>query len=131
MNRNDLPAPNAECEVCGRKYRKCKKCLQMKTMGIETWRDHCDSYECYQVYILATTTDYNKITKEEYDRIVNLELPEERKPVHDIQEKLDRIKEHLDANEVRKQDQNVSNNSSGFAFKNQKNYKQFGSKNVK
>ena len=101
MNRNDLPAPNAICEVCGREYRRCKKCIEMKSRGIEAWREHCDSMECYQTLIL-TQMDPSVVTKEQYDRIMSFEYPEGRKPVADIKKKLKTIKENLDTRKVEK-----------------------------
>lgn len=91
MNRNDLPAPNAICEVCGRQYRRCKKCIELKSRGIEAWREHCDSIECYQTLVLTQTEDLSNISKEEYERVISFELPEGRKPVKEIQKKLDNI----------------------------------------
>lgn len=94
MNRNDLPAPNKECEVCGRSYRRCAKCAQMRSRGIEAWREHCDSYECYQTLIF-TQEDLSKVTQDQYDRVIAFELPEGRKPIKSIQEKLDAIHAEL------------------------------------
>ena len=94
MNRNDLPAPNKECEVCGRLYRRCVKCAKMRSRGIEAWREHCDSYECYQTLIF-TQEDMSKITQDQYDRVIAFELPEGRKPIAPIQEKLDAIRAEL------------------------------------
>lgn len=95
MNRNDLPAPNTTCEVCGRKYRICKTCAKMRTHGIDTWRTHCDSIECYQTLIFANTTDLSTLTVDDYNRIISYELPEGRKPIEEIQNKLDTIAESL------------------------------------
>lgn len=96
MNRNDLPAPNMTCEVCGRKYRRCKKCAELHGHGIEAWREHCDSIECYQTLIFSQI-DPAEATQEEYDRVVALELPEDRKPVDEIQAKLDEIGKQIKA----------------------------------
>lgn len=96
MNRNDLPAPNKECEVCGRKYRRCKKCIELKNRGVEAWREHCDSIECYMTLVFSQTEDISNVSMEEYERIVALELPEGRKPIPEIQEKLDAIKAKLE-----------------------------------
>ena len=98
MSRNDLPAPNKECEVCGRKYRRCKKCIEMKNRGVEAWREHCDSVECYMTLVFSQTSDISKLTMDDYNNIVSLELPEGRKPVEEIQKKLDRIKETIENN---------------------------------
>ena len=98
MNRKDLPPANMTCEVCGRKYRRCKTCAQMHSRGIETWREHCDSVECYMTLVLSQT-EPSKVTLEEYNNVINLELPEGRKPVEDIQSKLDAIKTDIDNRE--------------------------------
>lgn len=99
LNRNDLPAPNKTCEVCGRQYRRCKKCAELKRGGIEAWREHCDSMECYQTLIFSQIEDYSKVTREEYDRIIAFELPDGRKPIEPIQEKLNKINEYLEGQE--------------------------------
>lgn len=91
MNRDDLPTPNATCEVCGRKYRRCKKCIELRNRGMETWRLHCDSMECYQILTLVNTEDISTIDKETFDRVASFELPEDRKPIQTVQDKLDAI----------------------------------------
>ena len=68
----------------------------MRNRGIETWREHCDSIECYQTLVLSQTEDISKITQEEYDRVIAYELPEGRKPIKEIQDKLDNIKAQLE-----------------------------------
>ena len=102
MNRADLPQPNKTCEVCGRKYRRCKKCVELRNRGVEAWREHCDSIECYQTLILANS-DPSKVTLEEYERVIALELPEGNKPVKEIQDKLDAIKSAIDEKSKPKQ----------------------------
>ena len=94
MNRNDLPQANMTCEVCGHKYRRCKTCAQMRSRGIETWREHCDSPECYQIWILANDETI-KLTKEEFDRIKNIELPEEREITKETKEKIDAVEQRM------------------------------------
>lgn len=94
MNRKDLPEANATCEICGHRYRICNKCLQMRSRGIEAWRQHCDSPECYLVYI-AINEDPDKITKEQYEVALHTELPEERQFTKDVQRKLDAIEHYL------------------------------------
>ena len=107
MNRENLPAPNMICEVCGRKYRRCNKCYELKNRGIEAWREHCDSIECYQTLLFVNSDDYSKLTKEEYDRVIAFELPDGRDPVESIQNKLDEIKAVIESKE--KDDNLVSN----------------------
>lgn len=84
------------CEVCGRKYRRCKKCAELHGYGIEAWREHCDSIECYQILIFSQS-DPSKVTQEEFDRVTVLELPEGGKPVKEIQDKLDEIEKAIKA----------------------------------
>lgn len=98
MNRKDLPAPNHTCEVCGHKYYRCKKCIEMKYRGIETWRVHCDSIECYQILTFVNEAKEAKVDdslKTEYERIRALELPDGRKPVGTIAEELRAIKKRI------------------------------------
>ena len=70
----------------------------MHSRGIETWREHCDSVECYMTLVLSQT-EPSKVTLEEYNNVINLELPEGRKPVEDIQSKLDAIKTDINNRE--------------------------------
>lgn len=95
INRKDIPEPNTTCEICGRRYRLCVKCAQMRTRGIEAWRQHCDSEECYLTYILVNMMGLDEITKEQYERAVSAELPDGRDYVPDVQAKMDKIAEHL------------------------------------
>lgn len=74
INRKDLPEANTTCKICGRKYRLCKRCLQLRTMGIESWRENCDCIECYTVYQVLKKPN-EEITKEEYESILSVELP--------------------------------------------------------
>lgn len=94
MNRKDLPEANATCETCGHRYRVCKTCAQMRSRGIDAWRTHCDCAECYEVYIFSNM-DPDAVTKEQYEHVMALELPEDRKPTGDVQKKLDVIKDYL------------------------------------
>lgn len=98
MNRKDLPEANATCETCGHRYRVCKTCAQMRSRGIDAWRMHCDSAECYQIYIL-TNMPYDDITREAYDRVMQLDLPEDREPTREVQKKLDSIEHYLSERE--------------------------------
>lgn len=98
MNRKDLPEANATCETCGHRYRVCKTCAQMRSRGVDAWRTHCDCAECYQIYIL-TNMPYDDITREAYDRAMQLDLPEDREPTREVQKKLDSIEHYLSEKE--------------------------------
>lgn len=101
INRNDLPPANMTCEVCGRKYRRCKTCAQMHSRGIEAWREHCDSIECYQTLVLSQMEDVSNLTREQFDRVMSFELPEGRKPVKEIADKLDVIEKKLNEKAIK------------------------------
>lgn len=105
MNRNDLPEPNATCEICGHKYRICQKCAQMRLRGIEAWRQHCDSYECATVYYLLQK-DKNEISKEEFEYVMNTELPEDRQFTKEVQLKLDSIEHYINETEKENNEEN-------------------------
>ena len=108
MNRKDLPEANATCETCGHRYRVCKTCAQMRARGIDAWRVHCDCVECYHIYIL-TTTDQDKITREQFDYVMSLELPEGREPTREVQKKLDGIEHYLLENKKEQRSEQKSN----------------------
>ena len=95
MNRNDLPASNANCEVCGKPYRRCNKCIELRNRGIDMWRYHCDCAECYQIYSLVQR-DPSTITLEEYEYMKSIKLPEDRKPVLEVKGKMDTIRERFE-----------------------------------
>ena len=52
MNRENAPKPNAECVICGNKYYRCARCIELKNRGIEAWKLHCDTMECFAVHTL-------------------------------------------------------------------------------
>lgn len=95
INRKDLPEANAVCKTCGRKYRLCKRCLKLRSMGLESWREYCDCVECYQVYTVLSK-DINDITKEEFDYIVGIELPEGQEYTKEVKNKFNEVKKHFD-----------------------------------
>lgn len=112
MNRNDLPEPNATCEVCGQPYRRCNKCIELRNRGIETWRIHCDCMECYQAFILLSKDD---ITKEEYEQLAAIKLPENRKYTKENKTKVDELKKKFTVKETytnNKGNNKYSNNNS-------------------
>ena len=120
MNRKDLPEANATCETCGHRYRVCKTCAQMRSRGMEAWRTHCDCAECYQIYIL-TNMLYDDITREAYDRAMQLELPEDREPTREVQRKLDSIEHYLSEKE---KEQAEANKAAQQANKQAEQYKE-------
>lgn len=135
MNRNDLPQANNTCETCGHKYRRCNKCSQMRNRGIEAWRARCDCIECYQTLIFSQTDDLSTITREQYNTIISYELPEGRKPIKEIQDKLDAIDKYLTEQEEKEkleqkeqmEKQNIQSTQNEIVNKtNKTNY--FGSK---
>lgn len=99
MNRNDLPGPNATCETCGQPYRRCAKCIELRSRGIDTWRVHCDSPECYQAYIVLHN-DINDISKEEYEQLASIKLPEGRKYTKDNKSKIEELKKKYTTKET-------------------------------
>ena len=115
MNRNDLPTPNAICEVCGKPYRRCNKCIELRSRGIETWRIHCDSMECYQAYIILNK-DQDEITKEEFEYLSTMKLPDGRKYTKENKAKVDELKKKYVPNKF-------DNNKYGENRNNKKNDK--------
>lgn len=99
INRKDLPESNATCETCGHKYRICQKCLKLRSNGIEAWRQHCDCIECYQIYIFLNQ-DPQSITEEEYERALEIELPEGHEFTEATKEKFDNIKKMFQQNKT-------------------------------
>lgn len=109
MNRNDLPASNAVCEVCGKPYRRCNKCIELRNRGIDMWRYHCDCAECYQIYSLVQR-DPSTITLEDYEYIKSIELPEDRKPIKEVKDKIDGIKTRFESSLNTNTDRETINN---------------------
>ena len=96
INRKDLPEANTTCKTCGRKYRLCKRCLKLRSMGLESWREYCDCVECYQVYTVLSK-DIKDITKEEFDYIMAIELPEGQEYTEEIKNKFSEVKKYFDS----------------------------------
>ena len=90
MNRKDLPAPNSKCVICGHEYYRCKRCIELKMQGVEIWRLYCDSYECAMIDTLLKEDPAN-ITREMYENVASIELPNGRKMNEDVKKKLDEI----------------------------------------
>ena len=105
MNRKDLPAPNAECVICGHKYYRCKRCIELKMQGVEIWRLHCDSYECAMIDTLLKE-DPAKITKEQYEMVANIELPDGRKMKSDVKAKVKELGEKFKVKEEKASNKN-------------------------
>ena len=103
INRKDLPQPNTTCQICGHKYYMCNKCLKLKRMGIEAWRQHCDCIECYQLYTLLNR-DLSEITEEEYRLASGIILPDGHEIVGEMKDKMEFLKEKYDGKNVKSQD---------------------------
>lgn len=118
MNRKDLPAPNSKCVICGHEYYRCKRCIELKMQGIEIWRLYCDSYECAMIDTLLKE-DPAKITREMYENVASIELPDGRKMSKDVKKKLEEIGERFKNKEEKtvskKVDENKTNTSSNDA----------------
>ena len=78
----------------------------MRSRGIETWRQHCDSYECAMYYYLLQK-DYSEVTKEEYETVVNTQLPDGRELTRNIQVRLDGYEHYLSEQEKSKNKKDV------------------------
>lgn len=94
INRKDLPEANTTCKICGRRYRLCNRCLQLRSMGLESWREYCDCIECYQTYVVLSK-DIDDITKEEFDYISTLELPTGQEYTKEVAAKFEEVKKHF------------------------------------
>ena len=94
INRKDLPEANATCKICGHRYRLCKRCLQLRSLGLESWREYCDCIECYQVYVVLSK-DINDITRDEFDYISAIELPVGQEYTDEIKAKFKEVKKHF------------------------------------
>lgn len=95
INRKDLPEANTTCKTCGRKYRLCNRCLKLRSMGIESWREYCDCIECYQVFVVLSK-DVQDITKEEYDYIKDIQLPDGQEFTDEVKQKYGEVKKKFD-----------------------------------
>ena len=71
----------------------------MRNRGIEAWRARCDCIECYQIWAFVSTPDTSKITKEELDRVLSIELPEGHEIKDSIKTKLNAIKTQVEEKE--------------------------------
>lgn len=94
INRKDLPEANTTCKICGHRYRLCNRCLQLRSMGLESWREYCDCIECYQVYTVLSK-DINDITREEFDYILSIELPVGQEYTDEVKAKFKEVKKHF------------------------------------
>ena len=91
MNRNDLPAPNANCEVCGTPYHRCSKCIKLRDKGIDTWKLHCDTSRCYQVLKAVEWAENRMIDAKEFNDSISEKLPDGREFTSDMIERINRI----------------------------------------
>ena len=124
INRKDLPEANATCQTCGHRYRICNKCLEMKSRGIETWRQHCDCIECYEIYVFLNQ-DPSRITKEEFDRAAAIELPVGQEMTKEVKDKFNAIRQRF---VEEKKVQEVKQETQTKYDKKQESKRLFGSK---
>ena len=64
-------------------------------MGLESWREYCDCIECYQVYSVLSK-DFKDVTKEEFDYIMAIELPEGQEYTEETKNKLTELKKYFE-----------------------------------
>lgn len=64
-------------------------------MGLESWREYCDCIECYQVYAVLSK-DIKDITKDEYDYIMGIELPEGQEYTKEVKDKFAELKDYFE-----------------------------------
>ena len=96
MNRDDLPSPNAVCEICGREYRKCRRCIELKSHGIKAWKLYCDTLECYIIWS-AINQPIDNITEKGFKEKCNIELPDGRTLTPDTKSKINSFIKNLRA----------------------------------
>ena len=126
INRKDLPEANATCKTCGRKYRLCNRCLKLRSMGIESWREHYDCIECFQVSSVLDK-DMKDITKEEFDYIKEIQLPEGQEYTEEVKNRFAEVERFLDAkNNSRITVKTDDNENVGREENRSAEYKQYG-----
>ena len=52
MKQQDLPKANANCAICGKPYYRCERCIKLGMQGLQHWKLHCDTPNCYQIYFV-------------------------------------------------------------------------------
>lgn len=78
MNREDLPKANAECVICGRKYYRCARCIELRNRGIEAWKLKCDSMECFGVHVLLENAKRGNFDENSLKELNSVELSDGR-----------------------------------------------------
>lgn len=70
------------CYVCGKKYKACPKCDELKGHGIRGWRLNCDTPECYQVFCILEDYKAKRVTKAEAKEQLTRCLRNDMRPYH-------------------------------------------------
>lgn len=93
MNRENFPKPNATCVICGRKYYRCSRCIELRNMGIEAWKLKCDTFNCFSVHCLLENANKGNFDEDMFKELISISLPEERHFTKSVLEQIDSLKE--------------------------------------
>lgn len=88
MNRENAPKPNAECVICGRKYYRCARCIELRNRGIEAWKLHCDSMECFVVHTILENANKGNFNQDMLDELNTIKLSDDREFKEDVYKKI-------------------------------------------
>lgn len=80
MVQKKAGAPTRTCLVCGKEYPICKRCEELKTHGVSSWRLSCDTPECFKAFLILNDYSYQKLGKDEAKRRLDAILTEEMLP---------------------------------------------------
>ena len=93
MNRESFNKPNAECAICGKKYYRCAKCIQLKRSGVEAWKLYCDTFECFSVRCLLENAKKGNFDSNALDELMGIELADGRELLPSVKEEIETLKE--------------------------------------
>lgn len=124
INRKDLPEANTTCKICGHRYRLCNRCLQLRSMGLESWREYCDCIECYQVYMVLDK-DIEDITRDEFNYILSIELPVGQEYTDEVKAKFEEVKKHFGIENKPKESKTTQNEWKSKGQTASTNYKKY------
>lgn len=133
MNRENAPKPNAECVICGRKYYRCARCIELKNRGIEAWKLHCDSMECFQVHTIIENAKKGNFDTEMLNELNSIELIDDREYKDDVLAEIEKLnKEFVNNIENSAEDTVIPENEhSAIKKPNKRTRNQAKAKNVK